>query len=55
MPKHIASGLKYLAAVKLKDAGKSHQAIADELGVDRSTISHYLNSQGFFENDRGNI
>ena len=21
MPKHIASGLKYLAAVKLKDAG----------------------------------
>ena len=31
MPKHIASGLKYLAAVKLKDAGKSHQAIADEL------------------------
>ena len=43
MPKHIASGLKYLAAVKLKDAGESHQAIADELGVDRSTISHYLN------------
>ena len=45
MPKHIASGLKYLAAVKLKDAGKSHQAIADELGVDRSTISHYLNGR----------
>ncbi|WP_405303536.1 4Fe-4S binding protein [Methanobrevibacter sp.] len=43
MPKHIASGLKYLAAVKLKDAGESHQAIANELGVDRSTISHYLN------------
>ena len=43
MPKHIASGLKYLAAVKLKDAGESQQAIADELGVDRSTISHYLN------------
>ena len=45
MPKHIASGLKYLAAVKLKDAGKSHQEIADELGVDRSTISHYLNGR----------
>ena len=43
MPKHIASGLKYLAAVKLKDAGESHQEIANELGVDRSTISHYLN------------
>ena len=45
MPKHIASGLKYLAAVKLKDAGESHQAIAEELGVDRSTISHYLNGR----------
>ena len=45
MPKHIASGLKYLAAVKLKDSGESHQAIADELGVDRSTISHYLNGR----------
>ena len=45
MPKHIASGLKYLAAVKLKNAGASHQEIADELGVDRSTISHYLNGR----------
>ena len=45
MPKHIASGLKYLAAVKLKEAGESHQTIADELGVDRSTISHYLNGR----------
>ena len=43
MPKHIASGLKYLAAVKLKDMGKTHQEIARELSVDRSTISHYLN------------
>ena len=43
MPKHIASGLKYLAAVKLKNMGKSHQEIADELSVDRSTVSHYLN------------
>ncbi len=45
MPKHIASGLKYLAAVKLKDMGKSHQEIANELSVDRSTISHYLNGR----------
>ena len=45
MPKHIASGLKYLAAVKLKDAGQSHQTIADVLDVDRSTISHYLNGR----------
>ena len=45
MPKHIASGLKYLAAVKLKDAGRNHQEIADELNVDRSTISHYLNGR----------
>ena len=45
MPKHIASGLKYLAAVKLKDAGKNHQEIASALNVDRSTISHYLNGR----------
>ena len=45
MPKHIASGLKYLAAVKLKDAGANHQEIAEELNVDRSTISHYLNGR----------
>jgi 4Fe-4S ferredoxin len=43
MPKHIASGLKYLAAARLKDMGKTHQEIARELSVDRSTISHYLN------------
>ena len=43
MPKHIASGLKYLAAVKLKEQGESQQAIANELGSDRSTVSHYLN------------
>ncbi|MDO5848571.1 MAG: 4Fe-4S binding protein [Methanobrevibacter sp.] len=45
MPKHIASGLKYLAAVKLKEQGKSQQHIADELGIDRSTVSHYLNGR----------
>lgn len=45
MPKHIASGLKYLAAVKLKEQGKSQQYIANELGIDRSTVSHYLNGR----------
>ena len=45
MPKHIASGLKYLAAVKLKEQGESQQAIANELGIDRSTVSHYLKWQ----------
>ncbi|MCI7291039.1 4Fe-4S binding protein [Methanobrevibacter woesei] len=45
MPKHIASGLKYLAAVKLKNQGKSQQFIADELKVDRSTVSHYFNGR----------
>lgn len=45
MPKHIASGLKYLAAAKLKEEGKSQQYIADELDMDRSTVSHYLNGR----------
>jgi 4Fe-4S ferredoxin len=45
MPKHIASGLKYLAAVKLKEQGQSQQKIADELDIDRSTVSHYLNGR----------
>lgn len=45
MPKHIASGLKYLAAVRLKDQGKSQQFIADQLDIDRSTVSHYFNGR----------
>lgn len=45
MPKHIASGLKFLAAAKLKEEGKSQQYIADELDMDRSTVSHYLNGR----------
>ncbi|MCQ2971897.1 MAG: 4Fe-4S binding protein [archaeon] len=45
MPKHIASGLKYLAAVRLKDEGKSQQYIADQLDIDRSTVSHYFNGR----------
>ena len=42
MPKHIASGLKYLAAVKLKDMGKSHQEIANELSLARETVNRNM-------------
>ncbi|KZX15532.1 ferredoxin [Methanobrevibacter cuticularis] len=45
MPKHIASGLKYLAAIELKKKGFNQQLIADELEIDRSTVSHYLNGR----------
>lgn len=45
MPKHIASGLKYLAAVKLREQGENQQKIAEELDIDRSTVSHYLNGR----------
>jgi 4Fe-4S ferredoxin len=45
MPKHIASGLKYLAAVKLREQGYFQKDIANHLGMDRSTVSHYLNGR----------
>lgn len=45
MPKHIASGLKYLAAVKLREHGENQQKIAKKLDIDRSTVSHYLNGR----------
>ena len=45
MPKHIVSGLKYLASVELRKKGLSQQEISDEIGVDRSTVSHYLNGR----------
>ncbi|WP_321423111.1 helix-turn-helix domain-containing protein [uncultured Methanobacterium sp.] len=45
MPKHITSGLKYLAAVKLREQGYFQKDIADKLGMDRSTVSHYLNGR----------
>jgi 4Fe-4S ferredoxin len=45
MPKHIASGLKYLATVELKRKGFNQQKIANELDMDRSTVSHYLNGR----------
>lgn len=45
MPKHITSGLKYLAAVELKKKGYNQLEISQELGMDRSTVSHYLNGR----------
>ena len=45
MPKHIVSGIKYLAAIELRKKGLSQQEISNEIGVDRSTISHYLNGR----------
>jgi 4Fe-4S ferredoxin len=45
MPKHISSGLKYLAAVKLREQGYFQKDIANKLGMDRSTVSHYLNGR----------
>ena len=45
MPKHIASGLKYLAAVKLIREGNNQKKVAEMLNIDRSTLSHYLNGR----------
>ena len=45
MPKHIISGLKYLESVELRKKGLSQKEISSQIGVDRSTISHYLNGR----------
>ena len=45
MPKHIASGLRYLATIKLRKQGFSQQEIANKLNINRSTVSHYLNGR----------
>jgi len=45
MPKHIVSGLRYLAAVELRKKGYPQREIAERLGMDRSTVSHYLNGR----------
>lgn len=45
MPKHIASGLKYLAAVELVRDGYSQKEISNKLNMDRSTLSHYLHGR----------
>ncbi|KZX11924.1 DUF362 domain-containing protein [Methanobrevibacter curvatus] len=45
MPSHICSGLKYLATIELKSNGYSQREIANELAINRSTVSHYLNGR----------
>jgi len=45
MPKHIVSGLKYLAAVELRKNGYNQNQIAETLDMNRSTVSHYLNGR----------
>ena len=45
MPKHIASGLKYLAAMELTRDGYSQKKISKMLNIDRSTLSHYLHGR----------
>jgi len=45
MPKHIASGLKYLAALELVRDGYSQKQISKMLNVNKSTLSHYLNGR----------
>jgi 4Fe-4S ferredoxin len=45
MPKHIISGLKYLATVELRKKGYTQSRIAEILSMNRSTVSHYLNGR----------
>jgi len=45
MPKHIASGLKYLAALELVRDGYTQKEISKMLNVNKSTLSHYLNGR----------
>jgi 4Fe-4S ferredoxin len=45
MPKHIASGLKYLAAMELARNSYSQKEISKMLNMDRSTLSHYLHGR----------
>ncbi len=45
MPKHIVSGLNYLAAINLRKEGYLQKEIAEALGMDRSTVSHYINGR----------
>ena len=45
MPKHIVSGLKYLATVELRKKGYNQNHIAEILSMNRSTVSHYLNGR----------
>ena len=50
MPKHIVSGLKYLAAIELRKDGYNQNQIAEILNMNRSTVSHYLNGRNISSN-----
>ena len=50
MPKHIVSGLKYLSAIELRKEGFNQNQIAEVLGINRSTVSHYLNGRNISSN-----
>lgn len=45
MPKHVVSGLNYLAAARLREKGYLQKEIAESLKINRSTVSHYLNGR----------
>ena len=45
MPRHIVSGLKYLATIELRKKGYNQNRIAEILSLNRSTVSHYLNGR----------
>ncbi len=49
MPKHIISGLKYLAVIELKKKNLNSLEIANSLNMDRSTVSHYLHGRNISE------
>lgn len=45
MPKHLASGLKYLTVLELKKLEFSPAEIAKILEMDRTTVSHYIHGR----------
>ncbi|ADP77771.1 formylmethanofuran dehydrogenase, subunit H [Methanothermus fervidus DSM 2088] len=45
MPSHLASALKCITAIKLKKQGLSQAKISKLLGINRSTVSHYLHGR----------
>jgi len=45
MPKPIISGLNYLVTIKLRKEGYLQKEISEILGINRSTVSHYINGR----------
>ncbi len=50
MPKHILSGLKYLAVIELRKLAFSTYDVAEILKMDRSTVSHYIHDRNLSSN-----